>query len=282
MNNCGPSILIVPGFGGLPINHELDPAECINDGATGWRQLPRLTARELAMIALMELITDTDKWEVDVFDEQKVASWREEARAAASTITFEEKLFVGWGEKEVAAMPLISEKAWNWCILELRDKAAVFKNKGFVRGVDAGSCVCKSDVLISMALAEELKHAVAPLREQFRDQNGHDGQIFDLVDPSMFPLIYGKTRVYTDGRQVGKNCVESCNDTSTTIAPPYPEERLTPYRRNYNLEKYGHPFIGPDDERFSAGPCASNGCLASSDFPLAVELVCLSHLISTT
>jgi hypothetical protein len=72
MNNSGPFPLKVPGFGGLPINHELDLAECFNDGGTAWRQYPRLTARELAMIALMDSITDIDNWEVDVFDEEKL------------------------------------------------------------------------------------------------------------------------------------------------------------------------------------------------------------------
>lgn len=250
MNNSGPPFLRVPGFGDLPINHELDHAECFNDGATGWRQIPRLTARELAMITLIDFITDTDKWEVDVFDEQKVAGLWQKAHAAAPMIIFDEKLVGSWGEKEVAVMPLISDKAWNWCISELRDKAAVFKKTGFVRGVDAGSCICKSDVLISTALAEELKHAVIPLREQFRIQNGHDEQIADLVDPSMFPLIYGKTRVYIDGRQVRReNCVESCNDTATTIAPSHPEDRLSPHEVHANLDLYRYAFMFPEHSK---------------------------------
>lgn len=245
MNNSGPSFLMVPGFGGLPINYELDPAECFNDGTTGWRQFPRLTARELAMITLMDLITDTDNWEVDIFDEKKVASWREEASAAALTITFEEKLDKGWGEKRVSVMPLISDKAWSWCVLELRDKAALSQDKGYIRTVDAGSCVCKSDIIISTTLTEEFKHAVAILQKEYRDQNGHDSQIADLVDPSMFPLIYGKTLVNSDGRQVGlENCVESCNNLSTTIATLDSEEKSILRQRDDIQEEHVHPSEG--------------------------------------
>jgi len=131
MNNSGPSHLAVPGVGQLPINLELEKSECFNDGARGWRQLPRLNARELAMLALMDLITDKEKWEDDIFDDEKLSVSREAAWGAQPTITFEEQLVQGWGERKVAAMPLISAETWNWCILELREKAAAFKKKGF-------------------------------------------------------------------------------------------------------------------------------------------------------
>jgi hypothetical protein len=114
--------------------------------------------------------------------------------------------------------------------------------------VDASSCVCKSDRLISTTLADELKHTVAPLREEYADRYGSDGQMADLVDPNLFPLIYGKTRVYTDRTQVGReDCVESCSDTLTATALVHPENPLTPSERNLNIQETGLPFVGRED-----------------------------------
>jgi hypothetical protein len=244
MNNKDPAPLIAPGFGGLLIDHELDANECFNDGASGWRQAPRLTSRELAMVALMGFITDKTDWAEDVYDEDKAASWRKEAGDLGLTITFDEELISGWSEKEVPLMPLISDKAWDWCIKELRDKAITFKKTGFVRAVDAGSCVCKSDTLVATAFAKELQDSTLPLRDQCGKKFSHDGQLTDLVDPSMFPLIYGKTRVCTDGRQVELDtCINHCDEAISTIAPLYPENRLlSSHEIDRNRERHGRPF----------------------------------------
>ncbi|KAH8593577.1 hypothetical protein B0O99DRAFT_688413 [Bisporella sp. PMI_857] len=231
MNNAGSSPIVVPGFGGLPINHEIDANKCFNDGATKWTQCPRLSARELAMMALMEFLTNKEGWETEVFDDTKVAGWRTEVATTSLTITLEleEELVNKWGEIEVTAVPLISDKAWNWCILELKDKAVDLNSKGFVRVMDAGSCVCKSDILVSTTLTEELKNAIEPLREEFWSYNignGSHKQISDIVDPSIFPLVYGKTRVYQDGTQIGRDdCVEICSNILGKVAPSL-EDRL--------------------------------------------------------
>lgn len=61
--------------------------------------------------------------------------------------------------------PLISEKAWEWCLAELRDKARVFEDKKFVKFVpafDAGSGCIKSDVLVHESLRLDLIQAVRP------------------------------------------------------------------------------------------------------------------------
>ncbi|KAG4434610.1 hypothetical protein IFR05_009903 [Cadophora sp. M221] len=230
MNNAAEAPLRVPGFGGLPIYHQIDPHGSFNDGTAGWRQCPRLTARELAMLALMNWITDRENWHVDIFDEETVIKWRLDASVSSLYITLDEQRIRDWGEKKVLAMPLISETAWRWCLEELRDKAASFHQKGFIRVLDAGSCVCKSDGFVSTDILEAFSSAVAPLRQESRRQIPQAEEITDLVDPSMYPIYYGRTNVLNGGRQVGLDgCVESCFSRHATIAsthpwPPLPEE----------------------------------------------------------
>lgn len=216
-----PLLGVEARFGSLTVNDNLEPAECFNDGTTGWRQFPRLTAREVVMINLMDQITDLENWEVHVFDDNKVAGWRENARVKPPLISIELKLFQGWGEKRISGLPLISDQMWAWCIMELRGKSVGIRNRGLVRSLDAGSCVCKSDSLVSSALKAELRLATEPLRRQYEAQLGDRRQIVDIVDPSLFLCIYGKTPVLTDGRLVGRgNCVESCGDKSAITIPP--------------------------------------------------------------
>jgi hypothetical protein len=60
-------------------------------GANEWAQCPNLTARELAMLCLIEALTEKSNRNVKVFNREVVAKWREKA----------------------LAMPLISTKIWD-------------------------------------------------------------------------------------------------------------------------------------------------------------------------
>ncbi|KFX89521.1 hypothetical protein V490_06962 [Pseudogymnoascus sp. VKM F-3557] len=195
MDNSGRRPLCVPGFGGMSIYHELSVDECFADVVTGWEQKPALTAPEMAMLQLMSDLTDKSGWNVDVFDETVVAKWREETFKAQEARAQEEDL----------KMRVISERAWNWCILELRDKALTFDENRFVRVFDAGSAVCKSDVLVSESARLKLMDGIAPLlKRPISDQNKGTP-----VDPSLFPLAYGKTSILTEGQVCLRTAVES-------------------------------------------------------------------------
>ncbi|KAM0817356.1 hypothetical protein AB5N19_03161 [Seiridium cardinale] len=56
----------------------------------------------------MNSLTDELNWHVKIFDDEIVAKWR----------------------KAALGMPLINEKAWDWCLTELRDKAKDFESTG--------------------------------------------------------------------------------------------------------------------------------------------------------
>jgi uncharacterized protein DUF4246 len=145
-DNSGDGPLVVPGFGGIPIDVERPPTERFAHASHDWSQ-PRLTAREMAMLRQMNRITDLPDWHIKVHgDATTVASLRPSPYQA----------------------PLISDAAWEWCIAELRDKADTFTETGHVSVFDSGSCLVKSDVLITSRLLEKLQAQVEQLADEAR------------------------------------------------------------------------------------------------------------------
>ena len=65
--------------------------------------------------------------------------------------------------------------------------------------LDLDAAVIKSDIAISSELKDALRIGAALLEdvpERLRDWHpGSDGKVLDLVHPSLFPLVYGRSRV---------------------------------------------------------------------------------------
>ncbi|KAF2184858.1 hypothetical protein K469DRAFT_739224 [Zopfia rhizophila CBS 207.26] len=155
----------VPGFG-LPLCYEIGNYDdnYFAHGANDWRQYPRLTVVELSMLALMNALTDKPNWNQKIFNEEIVAKWRNEA----------------------LEIPF-----------KLRDKARSFEKTGYVPALDTGSGCAKSDTIVTEQLRQDLIQAVQPLLDN-PDCDWHPGsnnQVLNLVHPSLFPLVYGRTRV---------------------------------------------------------------------------------------
>lgn len=151
--------LLVPGFG-LPVPIELPARDRFAHGFSDWSQ-NRLTARELAMLRLMNSMTDRAEWHLQILHNPAiVATWANEAQRDD---------------------PLISQTTWNWCLAELRDKAALYDQSKITHVWDSASRICKSDHLLPSSLLKELAAEIQSLPE--------------MVDPDMFPLVYGSTRV---------------------------------------------------------------------------------------
>lgn len=99
------------------------------------------------------------------------------------------------------------------CLEELRDKAKAFKETGIVVALDFDCKVVYSDLAAPAEIAQALSKAVAPLEnvpEEAKDWHpGSSGQVLDLVHPSLYPLIYGRSRVLSHGEVPLEDCV-SC------------------------------------------------------------------------
>jgi hypothetical protein len=100
----------------------------------------------------------------------------------------------------------------KWIIAELRYKANIFKATRGAVSVFNGDVV-KSDLAIPNYVQESLKASVRMLEdipEVHRDYHpGSDGKVLDLVHPSLFPLMYGRTRVLEDSLVTLGECIEA-------------------------------------------------------------------------
>lgn len=70
-----------------------------------------------------------------------------------------------------------------------------------IASLDCGPVVVKSDNVIDSELIGALKVACAPL-EKVSNKDWHPGsdkKVLNLVDPSLFPLVYGRSRVMNIG-----------------------------------------------------------------------------------
>jgi hypothetical protein len=111
----------------------------------------------------------------------------------------------------------VTEKMADWVIEELKYKAdlfkelkavSVFNGDGMYLISECNRCyanpfsVVKSDLAISATVKDALRAAVKPLEDVpvfHKDYHpGSDGQVVDLVHPSLFPLIYGRSRILED------------------------------------------------------------------------------------
>ncbi|KAL1870237.1 hypothetical protein Daus18300_005302 [Diaporthe australafricana] len=199
-NNNENGRLQVPGFFHY-YRFELDDDDRFRHGANDFQQTPRLTAREVAMLGVMNALTDKPDWQKKVFNEDIVGRWKAEARA----------------------VQLMSDMAWDWCLAELRDKARRFEKTGRILVLDSGSTVSKSDQRVPESLRKELKDAVRPLLEQPDAEKdwhpGSDDKVLNFVHPSLFPLVYGRTKVLKNGGKVPLDFSSADPTEGAEIAP---------------------------------------------------------------
>ncbi len=218
MDNSGREKLRVPGFNSVPLGFKVEseygyqarqgPLEGpFIHGTSDWGG-ERLTVREIAMLRLMDALTDKPEWTRKIFDEEISARWKKEAMAAPDG--------------------MISEKAWDWVLAELRDRAVEFTSAKRVLSYDASSRVAKTDSLVPHELQQELKQGVSALLavpDESKDWHpGSDDKVLNLVHPSLFPLVYGRSEVLQEGGTVDlNNILASCGKGQVAPTQPGPE-----------------------------------------------------------
>lgn len=163
----------------------------------GQWQSNTITTRERAMLWFINTITDKPEWDRKVFDDTIVAKWRAELDT-----------FVATGQEPLDRG--FTNEMYDYCIKELRDKAKVHQETGLVAVFDAAGAVFKSDTAVSQTLRDALRKAAAPLEEGDKDWHpGSDDKVLDLVHPSLWPLVYGRTHVLKDKEINLDNCLDA-------------------------------------------------------------------------
>jgi hypothetical protein len=109
----------------------------------------------------------------------------------------------------------------DWCIDELRYKAKIFEENGAVSVYNGD--VVKSDTIIPDSLKTALREAVIPLEDiPVREKDWHPGsdeKVLDLVHPSLFPLVYGRSRILPDSLVGLDDCIRRCGEGMTVPVP---------------------------------------------------------------
>ena len=100
--------------------------------------------------------------------------------------------------------------------------------------IDAEATVYMSDTAVSLKTKRKLRAAVTPLEdvpEAKKDWHpGSDSKVVDLVLPSLCPLVYGKTRILSEGIVPLVDCHKYAGKGETIPMP----ERVPPfYSRNF-------------------------------------------------
>ncbi|KAL7921214.1 hypothetical protein ACQKWADRAFT_295867 [Trichoderma austrokoningii] len=223
------SHLKVPGLG-LPLRY-MPPSDQrfpILIGAEGfdWKAAT-LLIREVCMFKFVEEITNKAMWWEKVFEPQVAEKWKQEA------------LEMNW--KEYRNYADFTPAMADACIRELRIKADLFTKTGLIPIFDYSSCVIKSDSLVPESLRDALRSAAAKL-ENIPDEGkdwhpGSTRKVLDLVHPSLWPFIYGRTRVLLDKRINVTNALSHCG-AGTIVSGPKPIELINPERD----PSYSTPF----------------------------------------
>ncbi|KAF2811084.1 uncharacterized protein BDZ99DRAFT_462360 [Mytilinidion resinicola] len=174
-----------------------------------------LPVRELAMMSIMERLTDKEDWHKKVFDEEIVSKYREVALSipdeAFWKLAFQEKsqyweengnLHVqdDWSIGHVTRLEgIMTENTFDCCIKEVQCKAKYYEKSGIIPTLDACGAVAKSDKLVTPELHEALRDAFAKLQaDHAASPDWHprsNEMVQDLVHPSMYPLVYGRSKV---------------------------------------------------------------------------------------
>ncbi|KAL2827946.1 hypothetical protein BDW59DRAFT_159904 [Aspergillus cavernicola] len=195
----------LPGFT-LPLNFKPEiswndtrfPNALDSDDITGGCCGYIFTLRELLMMQIMESITNKPDWDKKVWNEEITNKWRKELSESGKDVT----------------EPMI-----NYIIEELKWKAKQYGKTGIVTAYDPG--VVKSDVAILPELQKQLREAVKPLENVPEDEKDYhprsDMKVVDLVHPSLFPLVYGKTRILRDQRIGADDCFQSVGQGELTV-----------------------------------------------------------------
>ncbi|KAK3899199.1 hypothetical protein C8A05DRAFT_37207 [Staphylotrichum tortipilum] len=168
-----------------------------------------LLVREMAMMMAMERLTDKPNWHVKVFDDEIAGKWKAEALAWPDEDLWERIAnpdyptahWSNWNRAEHGPeMPknILNQECVDYCILELRHKAEYFLRTGVTPTLDATFSIAKSDTLVAPELHEALREAFTRLKaDQAANPDWHPNTnetVQDLVHPSMYPLVYGRSR----------------------------------------------------------------------------------------
>lgn len=177
------------------------------------------------------------------------------------------------------------------------EKAKYFSETRVIPGLDLAASVAKSDTLIDEDLKLELRSAVQELKaHQASSPDWHpwsNDTVQDLVHPSLYPLVYGRSRVFGDEVVGIEDAVEKWAGKGEIITAK--EGEMKTWDIEYDLREFCKPvFLIYSSESFCypnlatklLTGCTRQGPTHTSGFPATFRSrmteVFASPAISTT
>ncbi|KAG5747133.1 hypothetical protein H9Q70_010189 [Fusarium xylarioides] len=149
-----------------------------------------LTNRELCMLRFIEGITNKSDWWIKVHDPTIASQWKTEA------LEYDWGQYLRYGDFTTAMADAYIE--------EMKLKASIYQQANLLPVYDYTAAIVKSDHLIPDDLWQALKHGVKVLEDvpaAVKDWHpGSDRKVLNLVHPSMYPLVYGRSRILHERR----------------------------------------------------------------------------------
>ncbi|KAJ3494923.1 hypothetical protein NLG97_g3761 [Lecanicillium saksenae] len=172
----------VPGVH-LAINFERLPVIQFSHGFGEWKQ-ERLNSMEIAMIQLMNDITEEENWYTRVREFDSVQRWK---RTAISQFN-------------------LDSDTWDWCLFELIGKAEKYSQReASILALDAASRVYKTDRFGDTDLFKELT----------KNTLGRS------ISPWLYPFIYAGSPIRADGRSVRLDNITDCIGGGSVPPKPF-------------------------------------------------------------
>ncbi|KAF2717870.1 hypothetical protein K431DRAFT_333667 [Polychaeton citri CBS 116435] len=210
-----------------------------------------LMVREVAMMIVMDRLTDKPDWHVKVFDDAIVKKWGDEALALPTQQLYED-IVKGKDHRNqepedlrTRLKSILDQSCVDYCIQELRAKAKFFEKTGLIPTLDASATICKSDTVVDDSLRNALRAAASKLQdEQASNPDWHprtNDKVQDLVHPSLYPLVYGETRVFDDEVVGVEDAIPKWAGKGTVI----PEQEDTPKTQAWHRFQIGGSDIEP-------------------------------------
>ncbi|KAF4335403.1 hypothetical protein FBEOM_10739 [Fusarium beomiforme] len=212
-----------------------------------------LLVREVAMMIVMNELTDKPDWHLKVFDDEITEKWIQEALALPVDPLYDE-IVPDHGKYGPDRLKYILDRGClDYCIKELRVKAKVFERTGLIPALDANATVIKSDTFIDSDLRTRLQRAFTKLKEEQKDNSDWhprtNDMVQNLVHPSLFPLVYGRSRVFQDEVVGVEDAVDKWSGKGEVI-PQLPPDIPKDYDSRYDIcawsERVAHNLFWSD------------------------------------
>ncbi|KAF5624588.1 hypothetical protein F52700_9757 [Fusarium sp. NRRL 52700] len=116
------------------------------------------------------------------------------------------------------------------CFKDLAAKANIYEQTKLIPVMESSSCVIKSDTILTNELMQRLRVAAALLEDSPASQQdwhpGSDDKVLGLVHPSLWPLVFSRSRIISDKYVSLDKCLDQCSSGKVIPEPKRPHLRM--------------------------------------------------------